>query len=152
MATRLLDWTQNPLAALFFAVEEPAKNKKKKAVLWCFKPDESDYVKDLEKESPFQSGRTKVFVPNSVTSRIRVQKGFFSVHKRSTKAGHFVPLQNHQRLKSKLHKIEIDPADFSQLRDTLDVCGVNRSSLFPDLDGLYKYLTWYYSKLEDENE
>ena len=150
LATRLLDWTQNPLAALYFAVAEPAASKSKKAVVWCFNPDVSDFVDDLEDTSPFRPRRTRLFVPNMVTTRIRVQRGYFSVHNRSGKAKRFVPLQTNRSLKSKLHKIEIRPRDFSDLRNMLDQCGVNQASLFPDLDGLCQYLTWSHTKLSDE--
>lgn len=149
MATRLLDWTRNPLAALFFAIAEPAR-KKTNAIIWFFQPEEVDFVDDFETKSPFSRGRTKIFVPNTVTVRIRVQSGFFSVHSRSRKTNEFVPLQRNRLLKSKLHKIEIAPKDFSDLRYMLDQCGINRASLFPDLDGLCEYLTWSHSKLEDE--
>ena len=150
LATRLLDWTRNPLAALFFAVAEPARQKKKKAVVWCFNPKPVDFVADFDETTPFRPGRTRVFVPNTVTTRIRVQQGFFSVHNRSGRARKFVPLQTNAQLKAKLHKIEIAPQYFSDLRYMLDHCGVNKATLFPDLDGLCDHLTWSYSKLDDE--
>ncbi len=150
MATRLLDWTRNPLAALFFAVENPAANKSKNAVVWCFQPDSEDYVDDLEASSPFTPGRTRVFIPNTVTSRIRVQSGYFSVHNKSGTAKKFVSLQSNKRLKNKLNKIVISPKYFSDFRYMLDHCGINRASLFPDLDGLCNHLTWSNSTYADE--
>ena len=150
MATRLLDWSRNPLAALFFAIENPAKNKSKNAVVWCFNPESDDYVEDLDNTSPFKPGRTRVFVPNTVTSRIRVQSGYFSVHNKSRTVKKFVSLQSNKRLKNKLHKIEIKPNHFSDFRYMLDHCGINRASLFPDLDGLCNHLTWSNSTYDDE--
>ena len=37
LPTRILDWTTNPLKALFFSIEDPAYYKKD-AALWAFRP------------------------------------------------------------------------------------------------------------------
>lgn len=150
MATRLLDWTANPLAALYFAVAEPAESSDLNAVVWCFSPDPEDVLTDFQSKSPFQPGRTKLFQPNSVTTRIRVQSGYFSVHNTVKKTSRFVPMQSIKQLKGKLRKIEIESNVFSDMRDMLDRFGINRASLFPDLDGLCKHLTWSNTLMTDE--
>lgn len=149
LVTRLLDWTLNPLAALWFAVERPPLSKGKNGVVWCLQPKPKDFVTDFTRESPFDPGRTRLFMPNEISTRIRVQRGFFSVH-RPGKGNAFVALQNNKVLRGRLRKIEIDPLAFSDLRFLLDRFGINRAALFPDLDGLCAYLTWNHTTLSDE--
>ena len=79
MATRLLDWTANPLIALWFAVEKPA-NGDEDGVVWIFTPDGKDHVPDAERADPFKSDRTRVYRPKHINRRIVAQNGWFTVH------------------------------------------------------------------------
>ena len=98
MATRLLDWTTNPLAALWFAVERPAVQRKE-AVVWVFTHAEEDLVEDPSAAaSPFDLDRTRVFQPKHITRRIVAQHGWFTVHHRRGASG-FVPMEKNERLR-----------------------------------------------------
>ena len=58
MSTRLLDWSTNPLTALWFTVQNPSTQKD--GVVWLFKVPEQDIIKSREVETldPFnQKGR-----------------------------------------------------------------------------------------------
>lgn len=150
LPTRLLDWTRNPLAALWFAVEQPARTMDKPGVVWTFSPDGKDIIFDVTRESPFQGGRTKVFVPRHITPRIRAQVAVFTIHKYLEKLKKFVPLEQNRQQKHLLKKLVIPTGNFAEIRRQLDRCGVNASSLFPDIDGVSRYLDWTYSMLHDE--
>ena len=151
LATRLLDWTLNPLAALWFAVEMPAINNGP-SVVWIFKPSQKDFVVPSEQASPFEGERTNVFQPNHITSRIVAQGGWFTVHKYMAKQSRFIPLEKIARLKKYLTKIVIPPERFAFLRFELCRCGINSSSLFPGLDGLCRNIQWLNAISEDEED
>jgi hypothetical protein len=143
MATRLLDWTDNPLAALWFAVEKPP-DKEQHGVLWLFRVLEEDMVLSQEKENPFNCKRTKVFRPKHITKSISAQGGWFTVHRYLESEKRFVPLEKNKLYRKSLEKLCIDRAKFPELRQQLDRCGVNQSTMFPDLTGLCEYLNWRY--------
>ena len=149
MATRLLDWTTNPLAALWFAIEGLSEGHSRAAV-WIFHAFASDYVADTEKESPFSTDVTRVFRPTHLMHRIVAQDGWFTVHKFIKKSGRFVPLQKNARYKKRLSYVVVPASAFAQLRVELDRCGMNSASLYADLPGLSRHIEWRFSPLEDE--
>ena len=85
MSTRLLDWTLNPMAALWFAVNRPPEKDKagdlQNAVVWAFFAERSDFIVPSIRTSPFEIKRTLVFQPRHVSERIVAQSGWFTVHK-----------------------------------------------------------------------
>jgi hypothetical protein len=147
--TRLLDWTWNPLAALWFAVKDPIQNTKE-GVVWIFSAKEKDYA-NIENEDPFSGSRTKVFVPRDVSRRIVAQQAIFTVHKYIESKKKFIALERNMLYKKALKKVIVSPNDFSALTYDLDTCSINSSTLFPDMDGLCKHIVWLHSESQDEN-
>jgi hypothetical protein len=152
MATRLLDWSLNPLAALWFAVERPI-DKGGYGVVWIFDAPEKDILKpsQLITKSPFEGQRTSIYQPDIMTARIQSQSGWFTVHKYIAKNKGFVPLEKNRLYKNNLRKIKIPAEAFQNLRYHLDRLGVNRMLMFPDLDGIAKHVEWLKSFDEDED-
>jgi len=149
MATRLLDWSSNPLSALWFAVKAPPKSEQG-GVLWMFEPADSDYTDENKLKNVFENGKTSVFKPKHIVRRIAAQHGWFTVHGLGSDGSKFVPLLSNARLKDKLTKFIIPSESFSVLRSSLDRAGVNSVTLFPDLDGLAKDVEWKATRLPDE--
>jgi FRG domain len=148
LPTRLLDWTLNPLVALWFTVVKPPVARRN-GVVWAFKPELDDYVK-IAHDDPFAGDRTKVFQPSHVAERIRVQAGYFTVHKYLHKRKRFVPFDKIGLYKPRLTKLVIFSSAFADIRFRLDQYGVNHSTVFPGLDGLSRHVEWLNSSLKDE--
>jgi hypothetical protein len=148
LPTRLLDWTLNPLVALWFTVAGPPKTRRN-GVVWVFKPEGDDFV-DITDDDPFSGRRTKVFRPSHVAERIRVQAGYFTVHKYLNKSNRFVPFDKIALYTPRLVKLVVSPSAFADIRFRLDQYGINQSTVFPGLDGLSRHIQWLHTILEDE--
>jgi len=58
LPTRLLDWSESPLVALYFAVEDHDKHTDEDAALWCLRPS------DLNKKANIQDDHEEFFIPS----------------------------------------------------------------------------------------
>ena len=74
LPTRLLDWSENPLAAAFFACDDAYDRE---GVIYAMR--NPHIVKDLA-VSPFEIMQVMRYRPRHISPRIRAQQGLFSVH------------------------------------------------------------------------
>lgn len=157
LPTRLLDWTQNPLAALWFAFRKKKDNNRKNngeentyRYVWGFHVEETDLLKEefgqnTENETeknPFNQSFIKVFRPNHITNRITAQNGWFTAHHFDKIKLEYESLYPNEKYCSKLYMFRIPETLRTNILNTLDNLGINDFSLFPDLDGLSNYLKW----------
>jgi hypothetical protein len=152
LPTRLLDWTYSALAALWFAAEkEPVevKGKKQNAVVWMLKTSVEDFIDENDRPSPFDRKPTGIYRPRVISQRIAAQKGIFTAHRMMKEEG-FVVLEKNRRFRERLFKFVVEASAFPDIRKHLDGCGVNHSTLYPDLVGLCNHMEWRYTKLPDE--
>lgn len=153
MATRLLDWTLNPLAALWFAVKNaPAKNSEDKlldGIVWVFCPD--DECHDiLSYGSAFSKEGVYVHRPNYVTPQITAQQALFTLHGYDENAGGFIPMEEYSPYSECLTKLIIPAVSFCDIRYQLDRCGINEATMFPGITGLCRHIEWFHTLLDDE--
>jgi len=151
LPTRLLDWTENPLIALWFAVNKPQEDKHEYGVVWLYSPVKEHFA-DIDKNSPFSITLTKIFQPKHLVKRISSQSGWFSVHKYVGKEQNknFIKMETNIKFKKHLKKLYIPSDEFSEIRYALNKCNINSSTVFPDLDGLSRQIEWKYSFYKDE--
>jgi len=138
LPTRVLDWSQDPLVALWFALEEH-KVEGSKPEVWALRVNGDDIIKNLKTNKPFQGTRTKLFHTNFKIPRVTKQKGCFVLFKYIKKIEFgFVSLENNPRLRGKIEKILISLRSVDEILEQLNSKGYCRESLFPNIDEVAK--------------
>lgn len=127
LPTRLLDWSRNPLVAMFFAVEKDFDGD---SVIYAYRTNVFILVDKHPK--PFRVPDVSKFIPNHVTTRITAQAGLFTIH----------PTPQTPFISDKIDKIIIPNNLRKKLKKTLYKFGIHKATLFPDLDGLSNHIEW----------
>lgn len=149
LPTRLLDWTRNPLVALFFAVEGDPERCGDESCGACRRGgghDSAVYVledrivftvaglarADANGHAPHYGYDDKVgvFVCPHINPRLGAQGSVFSVRKDPREP--IVP--------DTIMRIPCEIRD--EVRRRLNALNVNRATLFPDMDGIAAHLAW----------
>lgn len=136
MPTRLLDWSANALAALWFAVASDPPSDVSEGVLWKLKVSKSNLKSPEESNDVFNLRRTYVFQPFHIDKRIAAQSGWFSVHKYAERSDKYVALDSNNKYKDHLFKYVVPRRAFKKIRQELRLLGVTQATMFPDLAGL----------------
>jgi hypothetical protein len=165
LPTRLLDWTYSPLVALHFATAT-VDDMDRDGVVWCVNFVEANLrlpprlKRIMQREAsetvttdmlaPFASlaafdalARAPFLVflePPAVDRRILNQHALFSLMS-SPRADLQEWLARHRGL---VRRVTIPARLKWEIRDKLDQANVNERILFPDLDGLSRWLARYY--------
>ena len=149
LPTRLLDWTESPLVALFFATENRSYNGERS--IWMLSPGKlnekfglrvipflgNDLIKDVVTNSFNREKKDTSLSYLSVTAphddnRISMQMGHFTIHDKPE------PLEQLGDSDAFLKKYKISSKFVQTIRHELSILGIRRSRIYPDLGNLAK--------------
>jgi hypothetical protein len=134
LRTRLLDWSQNSLIGLYFAVQGTPKAP----VVYVYHVMKSQIVSAQEKSvrSPFDISQVRVLEPSLHSPRVELQQGWHTVDKiRQGKTGKemFVALERMEWHNNRIKSIAIDAASAFSIRHELArKRGIKRSTVYGD--------------------
>lgn len=129
LATRLLDWTSNPLVALFFALEE---DRGTDAAVWRYSFGDGINV---EETSIWESKEMAYFTPSHVSARISAQSGGFVAF----------PFEGHPSQVDEFHLVRYK--NRGKLKKQLATLGISEATIYPGIDGLCQHTNWRYSRV-----
>ncbi|SKC19608.1 FRG domain-containing protein [Dyadobacter psychrophilus] len=141
LRTRLLDWSSNPLIALWFACRSLSSTD---SVIYILEASKNFLVDYEANESPFKITHTRILRPPMNNDRIVAQAGWFTVHKCSSKLGKFIPLEENADMKHMVRKVIVKPNDKITLIQKVSILGINNQSIYPDIEGLCRHLNTSY--------
>ena len=135
MQTRLLDWTENPLVALYFTCEKEFEDDGR-----VYRISDVPTLNSSIYSNPFAVPQDFVIRPPHILPRIAAQSALFTVSSNPVK-----PLE----FGDSYHKIIIQASQKKYILSELDRYGINSATLFPGLDGISKKLSLELSRYKD---
>jgi len=165
LPSRLLDWSENPLVGLFFAVEASSSSPRRNGVLWCLLPGQLNswalgwpdnstalpMFTELEAEYTLgENGALQIYRPSNLRrprSRSTPLPPSAAICVRATRRiqaqlGVFTvhhadktPLEDIQD-QTHVWRFVIPAAGKEHIRDELRRIGITRRTIFPDLDSV----------------
>lgn len=169
--TRLLDWTEGALLALYFAIKD--KQDETDAAVWALDPwwlngsvlgvqeviptgaEAGLFKVDSDRYKPWLPDRYEIegdlkvelpiaIYPTHFATRISSQRSCFTIHGSNPQGFDKLPGGPSTRLA----RIIIPGSAIRGMENDLSIAGIDELTAFPDLDGLGRYLT---SVLRDES-
>lgn len=136
LATRLLDWTMNPLVACFFACSECPEQD---GAIHILEAPEQLVLPELDLNGTSAARGVFGYIPRAISPRVLNQKALFTLHCDASQRIQ-VTGSTLGRDHPNLVVLTIPAAMKKEIIKLLGDYGVDRAVLFPDLDGLSAHI------------
>lgn len=155
--TRLLDWTSNLGAALYFASTSSVNDYAMS--LYIMNPIELNklsgksgipvlpnapmglsYIKNYVDREPFPARYPIAVKCDNINSRVKAQSGMFTIHGDEDGVKDIDIITTILDKKSSIYKIEISSEAHDSIKEYLDIVGIKDYTIFPDIQGIARYL------------
>jgi hypothetical protein len=155
LPTRLLDWSESPLVALYFAVENSQENPDEDAAIWCLRPSELNKVANIKDDNEeffipsFDDEELKNYSIESLAggpkrtrllpiatiatrnnSRIQAQLGVFTIHHLDETPIDKIGDASH------VIKYSIPAGSKDKISSQLSLLGYSKFTMFPELSSI----------------
>lgn len=163
--TRLLDWTESPLVALYFAIDNKLDELEKddSPIVWCLDPYTLNARVEginVQNEVPYVGGddlnsntidlyygigkATRLNTPLAIagpinSTRINAQRGVFTLFSFND-----TPLEQTVNANSYLSGIRINVNSISEIKSQLFNMGITSTAIFPEMDSISKDIVLEY--------
>lgn len=146
LVTRLLDWTSNPLAALWFAVSSASPEDTVDGVVYFLNTEGYDIglADTIKKASPFDSSANGLYVFGApgISKRITAQDSYFTSHSCDLLTGAPLRIETEFNEDQRMLRVRIPGSQFEFIRHRLNQLSVNEYRVFPDLGGVARHVNW----------
>jgi FRG domain len=161
--TRLLDWSEGSLIALYFALrpyQQTPDEKPRNAAVWVLDPqwlnknkkatDTSDFLlpssPEISKYLPEPRARKRMklppvaILPSYLMRQMMMQRSVFTIQGAPDGFDAIASARERKRLA----KIVVRHSGFEDIQDDLASCGISEATIFPDFGGLGREVTEFF--------